>query len=131
MLKLVFGIALWLVCAVPAVAQEQNAPGPEKPIGEAPEERNAEDIFLRGQRVLLGRGEVVLDVGQFFSRTDTLQLAVAENVLRLATREQSALTTVLFGRIGVLTETEVFAGAAIAAVRIVNIEKPESTKSLI
>lgn len=99
--------ALWLFCAMPAFAQEQD-----KPIGEAPEERDADDIFLRGQRVLLGRGDVVLDIGQFYSRSDTLQLAVVENALQLATQEQSVLTTVLAGRVGVLNETEVYAGGA-------------------
>lgn len=98
---------LWLFCVTPAFAQ-----GQDKPIGEAPEERDAEDIFLRGQRVLLGRGNVVLDIGQFYSRSDTLQLAVVENAVQLATQEQSILTTVLVGRVGVLNETEVYAGAA-------------------
>ena len=99
--------ALWVFCATPAFAQ-----GQDKPIGEAPEERDAEDIFLRGQRVLLGRGNVVLDLGQFYSRSDTLQLAVVENAVQLATQEQSILTTVLVGRVGVLNETEVYAGTA-------------------
>jgi hypothetical protein len=99
--------ALWLFCVTPAFAQ-----GQDQPIGEAPEERDAEDIFLRGQRVLLARGDVVVDIGQFYSRSDTLQLAVVENALRLATQEQSVLTTVLVGRVGVLNETEVYAGAS-------------------
>jgi len=86
--------------------------GQEKPIGEAPAERDAEDVFLRGQKVLLGRGDVVVDVGQFFSRSDDQQLAIVDGALVLATRERSLLTTVLFGRVGVLNETEVFAGTA-------------------
>jgi hypothetical protein len=98
---------LWLFCVTPVFAE-----GQDKPIGEAPEERAAEDIFLRGQRVLLGRGDVVLDIGQFYSRSDTLQLAVIDNALQLATNEQSVLTTVLVGRVGVLNETEVYAGAS-------------------
>ena len=84
----------------------------EKPIGEAPAERDAEEVFLRGQKVLLGRGDVVVDVGQFFSRSDDQQLAVINSGLVLATREQSLLTTILFGRVGILNETEVFAGTA-------------------
>jgi hypothetical protein len=98
-------LVLWSLPA-PALGQEK----PDKPIGEAPEERNAEDVFLRGQKVLLGRGDVVVDVGQFFSRSDDQQLAVVDGALVLATREQSILTTILFGRVGVLNETEVFAG---------------------
>ncbi|HET9361935.1 MAG TPA: helix-turn-helix domain-containing protein, partial [Vicinamibacterales bacterium] len=56
--------------ATPASADSQT-----KPIGEAPEERTAEDVFLRGQKVLLGRGEVVVDFGEFYARSDDLQLA--------------------------------------------------------
>jgi hypothetical protein len=110
------GCALLLFSAVPAAAQD--APAAEStttqdgPIGEAPEERDAGDIFLRGQRVLLARGNVVLDVGQFYSRSDTLQLAIAGSTLQLATQERSLLTTALFGRVGVLNETEVYAGGA-------------------
>jgi hypothetical protein len=100
--------ALVLCCAMPALAQDP----PGQPIGEAPEARDAEDIFLRGQRVLLGRGDVVLDIGQFYSRSDVLELAVADGALQLATRESSALTTVLAGRVGVLDETELYAGTA-------------------
>jgi hypothetical protein len=100
----------WVLWSLPAPALGQEKP--EKPIGEAPEERNAEDVFLRGQKVLLGRGDVVVDVGQFFGRADDQQLAIVNGGLVLATREQSVLTTVLFGRVGVLNETEVFAGTA-------------------
>src|SRR5262245_30312480 len=103
--------AIWLICAAPSLAHAQDQPQ-GKPIGEAPEERKAEDIFLRNQRVLLGRGEVVLDIGQFYSRADTLQLAVVTNSVQLATLERSALTTTLVGRVGVLHETELFAGTS-------------------
>ena len=104
-------LCLWTIALAllslpsPALGQEED-----KPVGEAPEERNAEDVFLRGQKVLLGRGDVVVDVGQFFSRSDDQQLAIVDGALVLATREQTVLTTVLFARVGVLNETEVFAG---------------------
>jgi hypothetical protein len=98
----------WVLLPPPPVAGQEK----ETPVGEAPAERDAEDVFLRGQKVLLGRGEVVVDVGQFFSRSDDQQLAFVNGALALATREQSLLTTVLFGRVGVLNETEVFAGTA-------------------
>ena len=62
--KCLIAILCLLPCTAPASAQEQ-----EKPIGEAPEERDADDIFLRGQRVLLGAGDVVLDFG-FWSRDE-------------------------------------------------------------
>jgi hypothetical protein len=105
--KCLIAILCLLLCTAPASAQEQ-----EKPIGEAPEERAADDIFLRGQRVLLGAGDVVLDFGQFFSRSDTLQLAVAADVLQLATQEVSILTTTLVGRVGLWNETELYAGGS-------------------
>jgi excisionase family DNA binding protein len=92
----------------PPAGDDQNTP-----IGEDPEERTAEDVFLRGQRVLLGRGEVVLDVGQFYSRRDDLQLAAIEATgVGLATAEQRALTTFLVGRVGIFHEMELFAATA-------------------
>ena len=75
-LLLAAACVLWLL---PAAADAQD-----QPIGEAPEEREADEIFLRNQRVLLARGQVVLDVGQFYSRADDLQLAVVNNGVALA-----------------------------------------------
>ena len=96
-----------LIAPPNACAQEQ-----EQPIGEAPEERDAEDIFLRDQRLLLCGRHCVVDVGQFFSRSDDLQLAVAGNAVQLATREQTLLATVLAARLGIGRETEIFAATA-------------------
>ena len=81
----------------------------DAPVGEAPEERAADDIFLRGQRVLLGRGEVVVDFGQFYARRGDRQLAAIEEGLGLATVEQELLTSFLVGRLGIFRETELFA----------------------
>ena len=88
------------------------AGGQEKPIGEAPEEQTAERVLLRAQRVLLGRGNVALDFGQFYARSDTLQLASLNNLAALVSLEQQALTTLLQARVGVFNETELF-GAAV------------------
>jgi len=107
MLKPLIAILCLLLCTAPAFGQDQKTP-----IGEAPEDRDADDIFLRGQRVLLGAGEVVFDVGQFYSRSDTLQLAIAGDVLQLATQEVSILTTALIGRVGLWNETELYAGGS-------------------
>lgn len=101
------GCALLMFFVLPGMAEAQDTP-----IGEAPEERDADDIFLRGQRVLLARGDVVLDFGQFLSRSDALQLAVVDNNVQLATLEQSVLTTLFVGRLGLMNETEVYAGAS-------------------
>jgi hypothetical protein len=83
------------------------------PIGEAPEARTAEDVFLRGQRVLLGRGEIVLDFGQFYARRDSQQLVSVDGGVGLATVEQEMVTTLLVGRLGILNETEVFASTTL------------------
>jgi excisionase family DNA binding protein len=87
-------------------------PAQEEPIGEADEERVAEDVFLRGQRVLLGSGEVVMDFGQFYARNDVQDLAAAGSGIGLSTIEREALTTLLVARIGVFDETEVFASTS-------------------
>jgi excisionase family DNA binding protein len=105
-----------VVAGGPAL-QTQSDEGPkasprdsDKPIGEAPEERTAEDVFLRGRRVLLGRGDVVVDFGQFYARGDDLQLATGSQGFGLATVRQEALTSLLLARVGVFNETELFAG---------------------
>jgi excisionase family DNA binding protein len=96
----------------PPASAPPEAAGQDKPVGEAPEERPAEDIFLRGQRVLLGRGEVVVDFGQFFSRNDDHLLVSVDSGVGLATIEQQTFTTLLVGRVGIFSETELFASAA-------------------
>jgi excisionase family DNA binding protein len=96
--------------AQPPAAPTQGPPtndGPA-PIGEAPEERTAEEVFLRGQKVLLAQGEVAVDIGQFYSRNDNTQLAVIGNAVGLANVNQSAFTTLLVGRVGIFNETELF-----------------------
>jgi excisionase family DNA binding protein len=90
--------------------RKPDEPG-EGSIGEAPKERTAEAVFLRGQKVLLAPGEVTLDVGQFYSRSDAQQLASVGSGIGLGTVKQRAFTTFLQGRIGVLDETELFASA--------------------
>jgi excisionase family DNA binding protein len=99
--------------------QRPDAPDDqEKPVGEAPEERPAEDVFLRGQRVLLGRGEVVMDFGQFYSRNDSHLLVLADGAVGLGTLQQEAFTTVLVGRVGIFRETELFASTAFYSQRV-------------
>ena len=81
----------------------------KEPIGEAPEERTAEDVFLRGQKVLLGPGDVTVDFGLFYSQSDSQQFASVSGGTVLATVEQETLTSLFLGRVGVLDETELFA----------------------
>jgi len=110
--------ALGQITATGTTPVEGEAPAPsadatpEEPIGEAPEERTADEVFLRGQKVLLAPGEVVLDIGLFYAESDNQQLALVNNVFGLATLEQDTFTTFLFGRVGVFDETELFAGTS-------------------
>lgn len=94
----------------PAATKDPAADAQKPPIGEAPEEREAEEVLLRGQRVLLGRGEVVVDLAQFYSRSADHVLAQVSGSLALATVEQDTLSTLLLGRVGVFDETELFGG---------------------
>jgi excisionase family DNA binding protein len=91
------------------VAKPQPPQGQSTPIGEKPAERDAEDVFLRAQRVLLRRGELVVDVGQFYSRTGDRILAAVGGGVALTSVEQETFTTVLMGRVGIFEETELFA----------------------
>ena len=97
--------------------QPESAPSnaAETPIGEAPEEMTAEDVFLRGQKVLLARGEVAVDIGEFYSRSDTPILAIAGNAIGLANIKQSTFTTFLQARVGILNETELFVSSTFRA----------------
>ena len=100
-----------VVAQVAAAAPSASAPpaaSAEMPIGEAPTEQTAEDVFLRGQKVLLGRGEVAVDIGQFYSRGDNTQLASVGNAVGLATIRQTGFTTLFSARVGIFNETEAF-----------------------
>lgn len=72
--------------------------GPEEPIGEAPKERTAEEVFLREQKLLLEPGKMTIDTGLFYSKSDTI----------LGTETQT-FTTLVQGRIGIMDETQLFA----------------------
>ena len=109
------GTAIGQAETTPSASAPPPAEGQDGPIGEAPEERTAEDVFLRGQRVLLGRGEVVMDFGQFYSRSVTQQLVSVDGGLGLATLEQETFTTLVLGRVGIMDETEVFASTTFSS----------------
>ena len=81
----------------------------ETPIGEAPKEKTADEVFLRSQRILDGRGHVTLDFGQFYSKTHDRQLAAFGPGVGLATIEQDTFTSFLLGRYGLADDTEIFA----------------------
>ena len=94
-------------------ASPADPAGQDTPIGAAPDERPADDIFLRGQRVLLGRGQVVLDFGQFYARRGDRQLTAVEGGVGLGTIEQELFTTLLVARVGIFRETELFAATTV------------------
>ncbi len=83
------------------------------PIGEAPEERTAEEVFLRAEKVLLAPGEVTAEAGLFYSESDNQQLAIANGGLGLATVEQQTFATLLQARVGVAEETEIIANTTL------------------
>ena len=87
---------------------DQSGEGALERIGEAPEERSADEIFLRGQRVLLRPGDVVFDLGMFYSESDRQQFAPVDGGTGLADLESEVFTGFLLGRYGLYDETEIF-----------------------
>ena len=77
-------------------------------IGEAPDERTAEDVLLRDQRVLVSPRRVSLNFGQFYSKNDSLVFASADEGNVLAALEQAALLTSFQARFGISNKTEMF-----------------------
>jgi len=96
----------------PSASEPSPADAQDEPIGEAPEERTAEDIFLRTQRVLLGPGDMTIDFGLFYSESNSQSLVSVDGGTVLATVEQEAQFTTFQGRIGVGEETELFVGTS-------------------
>ncbi len=98
----------------PAPAKESEARTGEEPgpIGEAPEERTAEEVFLRRQGVLLAPGELTLEPALFFSRSDDRTLALVGTGVGLATVEQDTFTGLYIGRYGLMEETELSASTS-------------------
>ncbi len=70
-------------------------------------------MFLRAQRVLLAPGEVTVELGLFYSRSDNEGLALVDGSVALATTERDTFTTQLTVRYGLIEETQVFAGASV------------------
>ena len=81
---------------------------PKETIGEAPEERTADEVFLRTKRVLLAPGDVAFDLGVFYAESDNRELVLDNGNIGLATVEQSAFITFVVGRYGLFKETELF-----------------------
>lgn len=79
-------------------------------IGEAPEGETAEQIFLRGERLLLAPGALSLEAGAFYSRQDSDGLVLLNGNIRPATQERTFFTSSLLARYGLFEDTEAFAG---------------------
>jgi len=88
---------------------ESSELGFEESIGEAPRRPTADEVFIRGQRVLLAPGQTILDVGLFYTENNSRQLALVSGGVGLATNEAKTFTTHLLGRYGLFDETEIFA----------------------
>lgn len=76
------------------------------PIGEAPKERSASDVFLRDQRILLNPNELTLDVGMFYGRADDIVLTQAGT---LAAVESDTFGGLALARYAVGRDAELFA----------------------
>jgi excisionase family DNA binding protein len=83
-------------------------------IGEAPDQRTAEDVLLRDQRILVSPRTVSLNFGQFYSENDSLAFASSDEGDRLAVLEQAALVSTFQARIGVGRNSEMFVGTSYA-----------------
>jgi excisionase family DNA binding protein len=93
----------------------------ETVVGEEPAYETAADVFLRNQRVLLNRGELIVEPGLFYMREDYPALKRVEvrfpdyeqlNVWidDITNVERDTLTAALVARYGVFKETELFGG---------------------
>jgi excisionase family DNA binding protein len=93
---------------VPTEADRNGTDFERERVGEAPDERTAEDIRLREQRVLVNPRDVSLNIGQFYSESDSLVFAASDQGNVLATLEQAALLTTFQARFGVSSKAELF-----------------------
>ena len=84
----------------------------EERIGEAPDERTAEDVLLRDQRVLVGSRDLSLNWGQFYTENDSPVFASSGEAEVLAVFEQAALLTTFQARMGISDEIEMFVSTA-------------------
>lgn len=90
----------------------QNPAQPIEPIGAAPDQPTATDVFLRDQRILLAPQQFTLDVGVFYSRREAPALVQLNGVPTLANAEVDVFTTLLIGRYSLARNTELFASAS-------------------
>ena len=85
-------------------------PGPT-PIGEAPEGETADDVFLRDQRLLLGSGDVTLELGLFYVRSDDQAFVAVTGGTALGVVEKDSFISTFTARYGLFPDTELFASS--------------------
>lgn len=93
----------------PAAGVQDRPPGP---IGEAPTEKSASEVFLRDQLILLAPREFTLDIGAFYARNDDLVLAGSGPTAGLATVESDAFGSLAVARYSLDRDLELFATAS-------------------
>lgn len=104
--------------AAPAATATIPAPAPEAapgaaPIGEAPEGETADDVFLRDQRLLLGSGDVTLELGLFYARSDDQAIVVINDFVFPGVIEQDSFISTFTARYGLFPDTELFASSSL------------------
>lgn len=87
------------------------------PIGTAPEQRSASEVFLRDQRVLQDPHQFTFDVGLVYTRRDTPLVVEQGGSSVLGNAESEAFTTQLIGRYSVSRDTELFASTSYSGKR--------------
>ena len=85
---------------------------PAEPIGKAPTEKSASEVFLRDQLILLGPKELTLDIGAFYARNDDLVLTGSGPATALATVESDAFGSLAVARYSLDRHLELFATAS-------------------
>jgi hypothetical protein len=84
---------------------------PDEPIGAAPTQKSASEVFLRDQLILLSPRAFTLDVGGFYARNDDLVLTGAGAAAALATVESDAFGALAVARYSLARDLELFATA--------------------
>lgn len=82
------------------------------PIGTAPAQRTANEVFLRDQRLLQEPREFTLDLGLLYARRDTPLLTQSNGQATLANAESQGFSTQIIARYGILKDTELFASTS-------------------
>ncbi len=84
--------------------------GKTQPIGEAPEQDTAEEIFLQTQNVLLRARQLTIELGLFYTKSEAEGLTLLPgNILINALGEQDTFTSNLNIRYGLFHDVQLFA----------------------